>query len=284
VTMPGPGQDAFRRASALLAGRIGMRVEGSMRGRVERALRDGAAARGESPERFARALGADPAALQVLVDAVTVPESRFFRDPQHFDVLVRCALPELPGPGVVWSAGCANGQEAWSLAMALEECGATDWRVLATDVSSRAVARTESGRYSEHELGGLSAARRAQFFRQADDGRWEVGARLRGRVHVRRHNLAEAPPPWEAGARRVVFCRNVLIYFDQDTKIDVLSRIGRMLPPDGYLTLGAAETVVGLTSAFKPHAERRGLYVLNPDQRLEHRRAALPGVSFARMR
>ena len=95
-----------------------------MRGRVARALRNGAAARGEPPAAYVQSLLRQPEALQALVDAITVQETRFFRDPAHFEVLVRRALPRLPAAGVVWSVGCAHGQEAWSLAMALEEAGA----------------------------------------------------------------------------------------------------------------------------------------------------------------
>ena len=254
---------ALELASELLAGRLGLRVEGAMRDRVARAFGDLAEARGETPARFARTLRSDPESLERLVDAVTVPESGFFRDPQHFDVLVRCALPELGGQGVIWSAGCANGQEAWSLAIALEECGAAGWRVLATDVSRRALARTRAGRYEERELGGLSAARRAQFLRPAGDGCWEVGPRLRRRVHVTRHNLAEEPAPAEAGACRVVFCRNVLIYFDVETRMRALAALRDRLPADGWLFLGAAETLAAGARFFS--AQRtRGTFAYRP--------------------
>jgi len=103
------------RAAELLAGRIGLRVEGSMRSRVRRAIRDGAAARGESPAAYVAALLADEAAVEALVDAITVQESGFFRDAGHFEVLVRRTLPALPGPGVVWSAGCGKTPRSRSI-------------------------------------------------------------------------------------------------------------------------------------------------------------------------
>jgi chemotaxis protein methyltransferase CheR len=265
--MTAPERDGtVESAASLLGRRIGLRVEGSMRARVERAVRDGAAARGESPDDHVRGLAADPARLQALIDVVTVQETRFFRDPQHFDVLVRRALPNLPGAGVIWSAGCASGQEAWSLAIALEEAGAGDWRVLATDVSSQALERAEAGRYSEREIAGLSTARRTRFLRRCSDGTWEVGARLRRRVHVRAHNLAEEPPPTEAGACHVVFCRNVLIYLDPDATARTLDALRERMPDDGWLFVGASESLTEGLRSFAP--QRVGAaYVYRPRPR-----------------
>jgi chemotaxis protein methyltransferase CheR len=268
--MKGPDA-AVERAAALLSGRIGLRVEGSMRGRVARAVRDGAAARREPPEAYVAALLERPAELRALIDAITVQETGFFRDPQHFEVLVRRALPSLPGPGAVWSAGCANGQEAWSLAIALEEAGAADWRVLATDVSDRALERTQAGRYSEREVAGLSPARRALFLRRRGDA-WEVGPRLRRRVQVLRHNLAEQPPPAEAGACRVVFCRNVLIYLDRGAAARALEALRARMPADGWLFLGAAEALTAGGRAFAPKRVD-GTFVYRPRVRRTARRA-----------
>jgi chemotaxis methyl-accepting protein methylase len=265
-------EDGVERAATLLGELIGLRVAGAMRHRVERAVRDGAAARGQSPADYVRALAADRAAAQALVDATTVQETGFFRDPQHFDVLVQRALPTLPSGGVVWSAGCANGQEAWSLAIALEEAGAADWKVLATDVSSGALERTEAGRYTERELAGLSAARRRVFLRRGADGAWEVGPRLRRRVHVRAHNLAEEGPPGEAGACRVVFCRNVLIYLDADATERALRRLRERMPDDGWLFLGASESLTAGLGCFAPQRVG-GAHVYRPRSR---RRAASP--------
>ena len=166
------------RAAELLAGRIGLRVEGSMRSRVRRAIRDGAAARGESPAAYVAALLADEAAVEALVDAITVQESGFFRDAGHFEVLVRRALPALPGAGVVWSAGCGNGQEAWSLAIALEEAGAADWRVLATDVVGRG-AQPRGGRPLRGAGDRRPVAGAARRLPRAD-GRRHVGGRRHG--------------------------------------------------------------------------------------------------------
>jgi chemotaxis protein methyltransferase CheR len=266
---------ALERASALLADHIGLRVEGSMRGRVARAVRDGAAARGESPAAYVQSLLRRPDALQALVDAITVQETRFFRDPAHFEVLVRRALPRLPPAGVVWSVGCAHGQEAWSLAMALEEAGAEDWYVLATDVSRAALTRAQAGHYSDREVESLSPGQRARFMRRREEG-WEIGPRLRRRVHVRAHNLAEDPPPAEAGTCHVVFCRNVLIYLDRATTRHVIDALHARMPPDGWLFLGSSEA---LTLADKRFVAERldGTYVYRPrSRRAVHRPPPAP--------
>lgn len=254
---------ALERASQLLARRIGLRVEGAMRSRVRRAVRDGADARSESPAEYVADLLADEDALQSLVDAITVQQSGFFRDPRHFDVLIRRALPALPGPGMVWSAGCGNGQEPWSLAIALEEAGAADWRVLATDISAAALARAEAGRYSEREIAGLSPARLDGFLTRLRDGTWEVGARLRRRVAFLPHNVAEEPPPLEAGACRVVFCRNVFIYLGPDATARALKALYERMPPDGWLFTGASEALTAEARLFAPQLVN-GVYVYRP--------------------
>ena len=254
---------ALQRASELLARRIGLRVEGAMRSRVRRAVRDGAEARGTTPGEYVAGLLGDDAALQALVDAITVQQSGFFRDSRHFDVLVRRALPTLPGPGIVWSAGCGNGQEPWSLAIALEEAGAADWRVLATDISSTALARAEAGHYTEREIAGLSPARLGGFLTRTRDGTWEVGARLRRRVTFLPHNVAEDPPPLEAGACRVVFCRNVFIYLGPDATARALRALRERMPADGWLFIGAAEALTAEARLYAPQLVE-GVYVYRP--------------------
>jgi chemotaxis protein methyltransferase CheR len=270
----------MERAAALLASRRGLRVEGATRSRVQRAVRDGAAASGRSPAAFVDGLLADRGALDALLDAVTVQETGFFRDAQHFDVLARRALPTLPDHGLVWCAGCANGQEAWSLAMALEEAGAAAWHVLATDVSSGALARAEAGRYSEREVAALSAARRRRFLVRGDGGEWEIGPRLRGRVRVREHNLATEPPPDAAAGSGVVFCRNVLIYLDAQTTLHALEGMRASIRDDGWLFLGASETLVDGSRHFEPRRVD-GTYVYRPRRRRGHRPAGHRGVVAA---
>jgi chemotaxis protein methyltransferase CheR len=248
---------ALDRAAELLARRIGLRVEGSMRARVARTLRDEAAAHGLAPDVYARRLATAPDELQRLIDRISVGETRFFRDPAHFDVLAGHVLTHVT-PRVIWSAGCASGQEPWSLAILLEEVGAAGWEVFATDVSSEALERTRAGVYTERELAGLSPGRRAAFMRPHAGGGWEVGPRLRARVHVLAHNLAEQPPPVRAG---VVFCRNVLIYLDAEARQRALGALHDCLAPEGWLFIGGAEALT--IPSFAPH-RIAGAYVYRP--------------------
>ena len=130
----------------------------------------------------------------------------------------------------------------------------------------QALERTEAGRYSEREIAGLSTARRARFLRRCSDGTWEVGPRLRRRVHVRAHNLAEEPPPTEAGACRVVFCRNVLIYLDPDATARTLDALRARMPDDGWLFVGASESLTDGLGSFAPQRVG-GAYVYRPRAR-----------------
>jgi chemotaxis protein methyltransferase CheR len=131
--------------------------------------------------------------------------------------------------------------------------------ILATDLSSEILERAKSGIYTQFEVQrGLAVQLLVKYFDQIGET-WQLAPELRSMVQFRPINLLN---DFSAlGTFDVVFCRNVLIYFDQDTKTVVLDRIARQMPDDGYLVLGAAETVIGLTGAFKPLADKRGLYV-----------------------
>jgi chemotaxis protein methyltransferase CheR len=252
--------DPAAAAGRVLAERLGLRVDGSATTRLRLAVQERAHGRGQRPEAYARDLRGDAAELARLVDEVTVQESRFFRDPAHFTLLAEL-LRERPGPGVVWSAGCANGQEPWSIAMLLEELGATGWRVLATDVSEAAVARARAGTYADAELTGLDAARRARFLRR-DSGGWHIVDGLRERVRVQRHALTDEPPA-EAQDCPVVFCRNVLIYLLPEHAERALQAIRARMAPDGLLFVGAGEALAPGAGGFVPE-RRAGAYLYRP--------------------
>ena len=151
---------AVRVAENLVAERTGMRVTDGLRERLTACLDGAARASGRTLEGHVAGLAGDPGAFQQLLDRVTVQETGFFRHPDQFAALAREVLPALDGPVVVWSAGCANGQEAYSLAMELAASGLPDWRVVATDISATAVARARAGRYSSTELAGLPPTHR----------------------------------------------------------------------------------------------------------------------------
>jgi chemotaxis protein methyltransferase CheR len=164
----------------------------------------------------------------------------------------------------IWCAAASTGQEPYSLAMELRGLrGVLGWRfdIVATDLCGDVLERAKSGVYSQFEVQrGLPIGLLVEHFTQVGE-QWQISPELRAMVQFRPLNLLN---DFSAlGNFDIVFCRNVLIYFDQMTKADVLNRVARQIPDDGFLVLGAAETVVGLTRALRPVAERRGLYAPN---------------------
>jgi chemotaxis protein methyltransferase CheR len=135
------------------------------------------------------------------------------------------------------------------------------WRteIVATDISGEVLEKAKAGRYTQFEVQrGLPIQLLVKYFTQVGD-QWQIAPEIRSAVQYRPLNLLRDFT--NLGKFDVVFCRNVLIYFDQETKISVLGQLARVVEPDGFLVLGAAETVIGLSEAFKPHADKRGLYM-----------------------
>ena len=219
-----------------------------------------------------RLKGADAEPLIVeVVEAMTTNESLFFRDKVPFEHFRDTILPALMNARAsnrrirIWCAAAATGQEPYSLAMGLKEMGKDlkGWRVdiLATDLSTEVLEKAKSGIFSQFEVQrGLPVLMLIKYFSQVGE-MWQIAPEIRGMVKYQPLNLLNDFS--HLGTFDVVFCRNVLIYFDQQTKIDVLDRIAKITEPDGFLALGAAETVVGLTGSFKPIADKRGLYAPN---------------------
>jgi chemotaxis protein methyltransferase CheR len=206
-----------------------------------------------------------------VVEAMTTNESFFFRDKIPFEHFRDTIMPALLAARArekrirIWCTACATGQEPYSLAMSLKTIGPAlaGWKVeiVATDISHEVLAKAKAGIYNQFEVQrGLPIQSLVKFFAQVGEA-WQVAPEIRGMVQFRQLNLLNDFSG--LGTFDLVFCRNVLIYFDQDTKIDMLNRLVRQMPSDGFLILGSAETVVGLTEAFKPMPERRGLYVPN---------------------
>ncbi len=217
-----------------------------------------------------------PALAGEVVDAMTTNETFFFRDKVPFEHVRDVVLPALIAARArekrirIWCAAASTGQEPYSIAMTLKgmEAQLAGFRVdiLATDLAGDVLERAKAGIYSQFEVQrGLPIQMLVKYFRQADES-WQIVPELRNMVQFRTLNLLNDFSP--LGRFDLVFCRNVLIYFDQPSKTQVLERLARQMPDDGYLILGAAETVVGLTDAFKPMQERRGLYVPNAERRL----------------
>jgi len=203
-----------------------------------------------------------------VVEAMTTNESLFFRDNKPFDQLRDLIFPQLLESRAsnrrirIWSAACSSGQEPYSIAMLIKEFGAplTNWNIeiVATDLSEEILNRARAGVYSQFEVQrGLPVTLLVKYFKQ-DGDRWEIDPAIRSMVSYRNFNLLEDPS--SLGIFDIVLCRNVLIYFDQATKGDVLDRISKVMPTDGTLYLGGAETVLGISDEFEPVAGRRGLY------------------------
>ena len=214
--------------------------------------------------------GSERLAVDV-VEAMTTNESFFFRDKIPFDHFREVVLPTLMKARAahkrirIWCAAASTGQEPYSLAMLLKEQAdkLIGWRVdiIGTDLSTEVLEKAKAGMYSQFEVQrGLPIQMLVKYF-AANGEMWQVSADLRAMVQYKPFNLLQDFS--HLGMFDVVFCRNVLIYFDQETKSSVLERIARATDRDGYLVLGAAETVIGLTESFKPVHDRRGLYAPN---------------------
>jgi chemotaxis protein methyltransferase CheR len=207
---------------------------------------------------------------QTVVEAMTTNESFFFRDDKPFVHFRAQALPRLHAarphgaPIRIWSAASSSGQEAYSLAMILSELRVSlgDRRVdiIGTDIAREQLARAREGIYSQFEVQrGLPMQMLVKYFKKEMNS-WRIAEALRRMVEYREFNLLTDLRP--LGRFDIVFCRNVLIYFDQPTKARVLDAIAGLLPPDGLLYLGGAETVLGITSRLVPLPGERGVYGL----------------------
>jgi chemotaxis protein methyltransferase CheR len=214
--------------------------------------------------------GRDSLLVKQITEAMTTNESSFFRDQKPFDQLKTVVLPELMKARAdtktirIWSAACSSGQEAYSIAITLKEMGPIvhGWRfeIVGTDLSEEMVERSRSGTYSQFEVQrGLPIQHLVKYFKQNGD-KWEIAPELRAMASFRPFNLLNDLRP--LGRFDIVFCRNVLIYFDQPTKGRVLDAIAGLMPVDGRLYLGGAETVLGITEKFKLQGTHRGLYQL----------------------
>jgi chemotaxis protein methyltransferase CheR len=206
-----------------------------------------------------------------VVEAMTTNETFFFRDKVPFEHFRDLIMPHLLASRAnrktvrIWCAAGSTGQEPYSLAMSLKEMGAqlAGWRVeiIATDLSQEVLEKSRAALYSQFEVQrGLPIQMLVKYFKQVGE-LWQINAEIRAMVQHRQLNLLHDFS--QLGVFDVIFCRNVLIYFDQETKMQVFNRLAKAMEPDGFLMLGAAETVVGLTTVFKPVAERRGVYQPN---------------------
>jgi chemotaxis protein methyltransferase CheR len=202
-----------------------------------------------------------------VVEAMTTNETFFFRDKLPFDHVRTTVLPELLRAREsrrslrIWCAAASTGQEPYSLAMIVKDMLPAGWRaeIVATDLSLEVLEKARAGLYSQFEVQrGLPIQLLVKHFTQLGDV-WQLNPDIRAMVQYRQLNLLHDFS--HLGKFDIIFCRNVLIYFDQATKADVFGRMQRVSEADGCLFLGAAETVVGLTDAYRARPDLRGVYL-----------------------
>jgi chemotaxis protein methyltransferase CheR len=190
-----------------------------------------------------------------VVEAMTTHETLFFRDGTPFDALKKELLPQLKEENKlsrrikIWCAAASSGQEPYSLAMLLLECGFADWNIeiLATDLSEQVLKRAREGKYMQLEVNrGLPAPYLVKYF-ERDGLEWRIRDNIRRMVRFEQFDLRQDP---RGSGYDFVFCRNVLIYFDIPTKKQILGRLRSTLKPGGYLVLGSAESTLGLDETF----------------------------------
>jgi chemotaxis protein methyltransferase CheR len=202
-----------------------------------------------------------------MVEALTTNESSFFRDGKPFDhlrkLLPRLAAARPPGQAIrIWSAACSSGQEAYSIAMVAAELapllGGRRVGILGTDISKEMLDRAQDGVFTQFEVQrGLPVQLLVKHFAQ-DGTRWRIAPDLRAMVRWQTFNLLDDPR--SLGRFDIIFCRNVLIYFDAPTKSRVLAALAGQVAADGVVYLGGAETVLGLTDRLVPAPGERGVY------------------------
>ena len=191
--------------------------------------------------------------LGTLINALTTNLTRFFREPHHFDHLKKTVLPTVAARNNgrerrlrIWSAGCSSGEEPYTIAMCLAETldPRRDWdaKILATDLDTNMVATGRNGLYSDSSIGDLPDEYRRRFFDRQNDGKWQATDLIRQYITFKQLNLMEQWPvkgPFDA-----IFCRNVMIYFDGETKNRLVERYTNLLAPGGWLYVGHSETLL----------------------------------------
>jgi chemotaxis protein methyltransferase CheR len=212
--------------------------------------------------------GSNAKLQKAVIDALTINETSFFRDSRPFDTLRNVVLPSLIKSNAttktlkIWCAAASTGQEPYSIAVVLVEAKAQmpgwSYSITGTDISPNAIERAKKGTYSSFEVNrGLSEPLRSRYFEPVNE-QWSAKANIRSRIRFAEQNLMGDLAA--LGQFDIVFCRNVLIYFDVETKQKVIAKIRQCLQPNGFLFLGAAETIIGLSDQFQLVPQASGLY------------------------
>ena len=213
-----------------------------------------------------------------IVEAMTTNETSFFRDSRPFDMFKDHLLKYMKDARNtqkrlrIWCAAASSGQEPYSLAMILKEAAAEypgwSFDILATDISNEILDQARQGLYSQFEVQrGLPIQMLMKYFEQQPDQKWQITNEIKNMVKYDNFNLLASMTA--LGNFDIIFCRNVLIYFDEATKGDILGRMSKIIAPDGFLMLGGAETVMGITDEFVPLPDKRGVYVTKTSSHLD---------------
>jgi len=248
--------DDFQRVRKIAYERAGLAIpagkEGLVRSRVSKRLRERRIAK------FSTYLDAveqeNGEELVKLIDLLTTNKTDFFREPAHFDFLLQRVVPEVVASGRplrIWSAGCSTGEEPYTLSILLREHlpARYDYRILATDISTQVVAAAKRGTYSAQQLSDVSAPYRQKFFTPAADGSATVTAELRAPISFAHLNLMANWPM--SGPFDVIFCRNVMIYFDKPTVTRLVDRFHALLAPGAHLFIGHSESLTAIEHKYR---------------------------------
>ncbi len=195
------------------------------------------------------------AELQMTVDLLTTNETHFFREPKHFDFLRQHILPARKSGKTfrIWSAACSSGEEPYSIAMLLDDVlGVAPWEIVASDLNMKVLEMARRGHYSMERMSEIPQNYLTKYCLKgigSQDGTLLIERKLRERIQFKQHNLNEAPP--QLAEFDVIFLRNVMIYFDQNTKRQVVSRLLTLLRPGGYFFVGHSETLNGINEEVR---------------------------------
>ena len=233
-----------------------------------------------------RSPAADKQMINEVIDAMTTNETLFFRDDRPFKYFKTGLVPDLSKQREakksirIWSAASSTGQEAYSIAITLLETlpNIENWKIeiLGTDISDSALAQAKKGEYTQFEIQrGMPIQLLMKYFKQ-DGQAWKISDKVKSMVRFENYNLLD--PMERFGTFDVIFCRNVLIYFDEPLKKRILTSLSRRMAPDGYFFMGGSETVIGLCPDLKINTACPGLYSLVPAQAGAHMTKTTPAV------
>lgn len=254
--------DLFERIRAIAYERAGIDLRDGKEALVEARLGKRMRTLGIAGFReYVARLGSDDQEVVHFLDALSTNYTSFFRERDHFDVVLEEVAARVRAGARrirLWCAAAATGEEPWTTALVLHEKFGEelDWRLLATDISTRALAAAQAGRYPRRTLDPIPGVLRERYFHPVEpgagarDGAWEVGETLRAHVSFARLNLSKPPFPMR-GPLDIVMCRNVMIYFDLEVRRRLVQAVLPLLAPGGLFILGHSETLNGIESGLR---------------------------------